>query len=272
MPAFKDIGKSANDLFDSDEYTLDRSVSFEANEDKVNFSCESTQNDKGVTTEINYEQGNVAVTLDTNSKQEFTYKNVNFGGLKNEFKLTRQGDEAESENFEGKLKKSAKDWGLTLKYNTNRKFACKATADFAYAKDAFTVGAKFGFDAASSAITKPSVGFQYSQGDNTVAVSTSAKGLDDFGQAFKASIFRSQGADLNVGGEFGYNGGDTSFKAGFAKKIDDKSKFQGFFDQNFDFNGRFGYKFTNRLNAAAKFNFNFKNPTNVSTGFSLDFQ
>lgn len=272
MPAFKDIGKAANDLFDGDEYTLDRSVSFVANEDKVNFKCTSTQGDKGVSTEIEYEQGNVAVTLDTQSKQEFTYKNVEFGGFKNEFKLSRKGDEADSENLEGKFKKTCDNFGATVKVNTDRKFDLGTSVDFAYSKDAFTVGAKFGFNPQTAAISKPNFGFQYAQAENTVAVSTSSKSFDDFGKAFKFSFFRAHNPDFSVAGEFGYASGDTSFKAGFDKKIDNKSRFQGFFDQNFDFNGRFGYQFTNRLNAAAKFNFNFKNPTAVKTGFSLDFE
>merc|ERR1712096_333445 len=118
---------------------------------------------------------------------------------------------------------------------------------------------------------KTNFGVQYAQGDNTVAVSTSAKDVSTLGQAFACSFFRKINPSFNAAAEVTYNAKATNFRAGFAKEIDSKSSFRGYVNQDYVFRGNYAYQLTDRLNAAAKFQFNFKNPADIQTGFKLDF-
>ena len=105
---------------------------------------------------------------------------------------------------------------LTLKSSLGLVAAPKAECSVSAGVDGFTVGAEAGYDARTSALTKWSLGAQYSAKGTTVAAM-----LADKGETAKACLAHQLTADLTVGAEASHKikAGSTSFTLGGAAKL-----------------------------------------------------
>lgn len=279
MPSFKDIGKQTSGdggLFDADEYATTREIEFSANEDNVNFSATTTQSigDDGsssVDASFEYETGNFKLEADTDSAQKFSYNNFKFGGFKNSFTYSRTGGKKDSDKLEFKAKCS--EYNVTFKAASNiAKRSLDTTTEIAYAKDAFTIGAKVGFNPIEVALGKTAFGAQYSQGDNTFALSSAAKNKDGLFKSGNVSFFRKINDSTSAGADVSYSKAATGFRFGASKVIDGKSSLKGYVNEKLDVFAKYSYQLTKRLNASAAFQFNARDPSQINSGFKLNFE
>lgn len=275
MPAFKDIGKGAKDLFDAGEYKLNREVEISANEDNVNLTATTTmENDSDFTTEVEYSQGNFTVALDTKSNQSVTYDNIKFSGMKAKLKFARQaGNPNANDTLEATVK--CPKYNVEMKVKADSELKVKTDTSFVFAKDNILAGLKVPFDVSNGFDpAKISVGFQFAKGDNTFALTST----NPMAQNLAFSYLRAVNSDLTAALGVNYSpdaakngcGGDM-LNLGARYNIDGKSSFQGFATFGGDIKAKYSYDFSKRLSASAAFGTTIKNPFSVSTGFKLNF-
>lgn len=286
MPAgsYKDIGKAANDLFDGDEYGLNRVIEISANEDKVSLTATTTLENNGDTiTEVEYQQGNFNVTLDTDSSQSISYKNYKVAGISATAKVEREASKASSDKFTATFKKKADNYNAQLKVAADASGNIKTDTQLTFSKDAFNFGVKIpfnvqkGFDA-----NKIGVGFQYAADKNTFALTSPNPLAQQFSFSFLRAFncdttgFASGAAQVNYSPDAEES---LNFNVGGTFQVDKKSSFQGFVNCStaancpMNFRGKYSYALTPRLDAQAAFKTSLLSPlANISTGFKLQFQ
>lgn len=279
MSSYKDIGKAANDLFDADEYALNREIEISANEDKVNLTATTTLENNGDTiTEVEYEQGNFNVTIDTDSNQSISYKNYELAGVKTTIKAQREASKASNDKFTATFKKKGGNYNAQLKVTADASGSVKTDTQLTFRKDALNFGVKLpfnvqkGFDA-----SKIGVGLQYAQGKNTFALTSP----NPIAQQFSFSFLRQFNADTAGAMQVQYSPDDedaVQFNFGGDWKLDNKSSFQGYMNFGTTSNcpgnlrAKYSYALTSHLDAQAAFRTSLANPFNISTGFKLQFQ
>jgi len=266
MGGFKDIGKKANDLFDVSEYALNQEFEVSGAEDNVNFNATTTLEGDSVTTAVEYNQGQIQVTADTNGNQTVSYDKIKLPADMSGKVTYARGS---GDTVEAKVKCGT--YGIELKAKTDLNFNVKTDFSYVFSKDAAQVGLKIpvdftkGFDA-----NKIGFAAQYTSGANTFAL-TSASILN---QQASLSFFRSQSADLNLGFQFNYQPGkDTAqgVNVGATYKINDKSGFQAFANGSGTLRAKYSYTLSKFLTASAQFETSINSPLNVRRGFRVVF-
>lgn len=278
MTSFKDIGKATQDIFDpSDGYDLNREIEISANEDNVNLTATTTlENDGGVLTEVEYSQGNFIVTLDTESNQSVTYKNLKFAGLSAKLKFNRNAGKGSNDDLEATIKKKGDNYNVQFKVKADSNVTVKTDTQFVFQKDSLVAGVRVpfavqkGFDA-----SKIGLALSYGKGDNTFVLTST----NPLAQNMAFSFLRNMTPDISaaVGVNYSPDSADSensgvTFNAGANFKLDDKSSFRGFTTGTGDIRAQYAYAFSRRLKASAAFGTSINNPFNISTGFKLKFQ
>lgn len=272
MPGYKDIGKNANDLFDEGEYALTQEFEVSASEDNVSFNATTTMEGDDVTTAVEYNQGNIQVTANTNSEQTVSYDKIPIP-LDMKAKLTYSRTAKESnDTLEAKIKCSV--YGIELKAKTDFSFNVKTDFSYVFSNDAALVGIKVptkwskGFDANA-------IGFaaQYASGENTFAL-TSASVLN---QQASLSLFRQHCDKLQLGFKLNYSpealnkGSADMLNFGASYNLDGKSNLQGFANGAGLLRAKYSYDFSKHLTGSVAFESNINNPLAVRNGFRLQF-
>lgn len=279
MASYKDIGKAANDLFDVEEYALNRVIEITANEDKVNLTATTTLENNGDTiTEVEYQQGKLNVTVDTDSNQSISYKNWKVAGVSATLKAEREASKAGNDKFHATLKKKGDNYNAQLKVTADASGGVKTDTQLTFRKDTFNVGLKLPFNVQKGFDpSKIGVGLQYAQGKNTFALTSP----NPIAQQFSFSFLRQFNADTSGALQVKYSPDDEEtcqFNLGGDWRLDNKSSFQGFVNFGTSANcqgnvhAKYSYALTSHLDAQAAFRTSFNNPFNISTGFKLQFQ
>lgn len=274
MVFFKDFGKTINDLFKGDKYTLNRTLNIKAKSADSEWETKTVLSNGSLSTKLVYKQsdpslGAVELTVPTKGNLEVDYTTPKLAkGLKTNVVVKQP-----NVDLKGKYTNGAVEAKCEAKINADSTSLESVYCDAAMGFDGFSVGGAVKIKPGNeNMLADYNVGFQYARDPSTTFSVTTANSCNKL----TTSALRSFDNGCNVGFRYTFDldkPAQPAFEIGGKCKVDDNGTLQGVLRTGNEACLLYKHVLSNRLTASlgAVFNTQDMSAASTSINYKLEF-